>query len=120
MTHESYRLPDGEVVLVDATASKGAPSITYELKAKPGQTRGDIVEAVKVSPVWLTDDERRKLDTAIDSHVYWQLADDQFKRDGFVIEPGAEDPETIDAITEWSFLQARIIGPVPDAPKEPK
>lgn len=31
MTFEFYRLPDGRVVPVDATASKGAPAIGFTL-----------------------------------------------------------------------------------------
>ena len=44
MTFENYRLPDGRIVRVDATASKGAATITYEL------ARGNIVTATRVDP----------------------------------------------------------------------
>lgn len=41
---EWYALPDGRIVAVDATASKGSPAIGYQLLG------GDIVQAFKVDP----------------------------------------------------------------------
>jgi hypothetical protein len=47
MKTQSYRLPDGRVVRVDATAAKDEPVIGFELKAERGQLRGRIVDAVR-------------------------------------------------------------------------
>ena len=41
-TFQSYRLPDGTVVPVDASAAKGAPTIGFTLKG------GEVVTATRV------------------------------------------------------------------------
>lgn len=45
---------------------------------------------------------------AIESHVYWQLADNQYKNNGSVTEPGSDDPETADTIAQFQTLAARL------------
>lgn len=44
----TYRLPDGRLVPVDATAAKGALVIGFELKAVPPALRGRVVDAIRV------------------------------------------------------------------------
>lgn len=56
----------------------------------------------------LTDDDRAKLREAIDSHVYWQLADAHYRSNGDVIEPGSDDPDTAATIAEFQALAARL------------
>lgn len=58
----------------------------------------------------LTDDDRAKLREAIDSHIYWQLADDDHRDNGAVIEPGSDDPETAASIAEFQALAAKLTG----------
>lgn len=46
----------------------------------------------------VTEHEASALAEALDSFMYWQLADQQYRYDGFVLEPGsdnANDAETI-------------------------
>ena len=35
---------------------------------------------------------------ALDSHIYWQLSDSKYRRDGYVREPETDDEETGKAI----------------------
>lgn len=32
---------------------------------------------------------------ALDSHRYWQLSDQNYRRDGYLMEPGTDDPENL-------------------------
>jgi len=43
-----YRLPDGRIVPIFEDVARGATTITFELKAVPPRTRGEIVVATKV------------------------------------------------------------------------
>lgn len=43
----------------------------------------------------LTDAELEILTEALDSHAYWQLSDENYRNDGFLIEPGSDDPEVV-------------------------
>ena len=33
---------------------------------------------------------------ALDSHAYWQLSDDTYRRDGYVIPPGSDDDKAVE------------------------
>lgn len=54
--------------------------------------------------ITLTDDQIAMLQDAIDSHVYWQLSDEQHRSDGAVIQPGSDDEETAAAIAAFQAL----------------
>lgn len=56
----------------------------------------------------LTDDEARLLAEALDSHRYWQLSDENYRRDGQVQEPGSDDPGTAGRIMEVRGLVERL------------
>lgn len=45
------------------------------------------------SGISLTKKELALVVEALDSHAYWQLSDQHYRRDGFVDEPGSDDPE---------------------------
>ena len=50
-------------------------------------------------------DELRLLDSALDSHVYWQLSDPAYRNDGDVRNPGSDDPETVKEISKARRLR---------------
>lgn len=56
----------------------------------------------------LTDDDLARLREAIDSHVYWQLADEHYRSNGEVLEPGSDDPETAATIADFRALADRL------------
>lgn len=58
--------------------------------------------------VELTEDELELLREALDSHKYWQLSDMHYRSDGFVREPGSDDPEMIAAIAACEALERRL------------
>jgi hypothetical protein len=58
--------------------------------------------------VLLTEAERDLLVAALDSHAYWQLSDSHYRNDGAVIEPGSDDEETAQEITDAQTLQDRL------------
>ena len=45
---------------------------------------------------------------ALDSHVYWQLSDRRYRRDGYVLEPGSDNPEVAKEICRINKLIARL------------
>lgn len=45
---------------------------------------------------------------ALDSHTYWQLSDEQYRSDGGVRPPGADDPEARREIRQSEALARRI------------
>ena len=45
---------------------------------------------------------------ALDSHVYWQLSDSHYRNDGYVREPGSDDPEAADSIRAATTLEERL------------
>jgi hypothetical protein len=55
-------------------------------------------------PVVLSSAQREMLRAAIDSHVYWQLADRNYRRDGFVLEPGSDDAAVAEDIRAFQAL----------------
>lgn len=59
-------------------------------------------------PVELTRGELMLLTEALDSHAYWQLSEDQYRRDGFVEEPGSDDPATAQTIKDTNALHDRF------------
>lgn len=56
----------------------------------------------------LTEAERAMLRAAIDSHVYWQLAEPAYRSNGFVLEPGSDDPAVAAEIVAFQLLEERL------------
>ena len=59
----------------------------------------------------LTPDEIDLLCEAIDSHMYWQLADSHYRSNGFVLDPGADDDDAQREITACEALLAKLRPP---------
>lgn len=45
---------------------------------------------------------------ALDSHVYWELSDREFRSSGYVLDPGAFDAEDGESITRSRALAERL------------
>ena len=58
----------------------------------------------------LTDGELELLLDALDSHKYWQLSDAHYRSRGYVLDPGADDPEAVNAIGECDALASKLAG----------
>jgi hypothetical protein len=58
----------------------------------------------------LTDEQIAMLTEAIDSHVYWQLSDEHYRRDGAVDEPGSDDADTAETIAQYRALADDLAG----------
>lgn len=61
-------------------------------------------------PLVVTKAELKTLLDGVDSHRYWQLADAQYRHDGFVMEPGSDEPEKVEEIEECDALEAKLEG----------
>jgi hypothetical protein len=48
------------------------------------------------------------LTEAIDSHIYWQLSDSQYRDSGNVRDPGSDDDDTVRAIEDYRGLAVRL------------
>jgi hypothetical protein len=69
-------------------------------------TTPDPIAASAILP--LDTDDLRLLIDALDSHVYWQLSDREYRRDGLVHPPGADDPKTAELIVRAQALADRL------------
>jgi hypothetical protein len=49
-------------------------------------------------PITLTTNDAPALAEALDSYMYWRLADSHYRSNGFVMDPGADDPPSVEAI----------------------
>jgi hypothetical protein len=56
----------------------------------------------------LTKEEARLLIEALDSHVYWQLSDEQYRRDGYIHGKGSDDPEARQEMKRSNKLSEKI------------
>jgi hypothetical protein len=45
---------------------------------------------------------------ALDSHMYWELSDRDFRSSGYVLDPGAHDAEQVNAIDRSRALSERL------------
>ena len=54
------------------------------------------------------DDSRQMLLDAIDSHIYWQLSDREYRDSGFVRDPGSNDSEAAAEIQRFRELAVQI------------
>ena len=73
----------------------------------------------RLVPLRLTVDQIRLLACALDSHIYWQLSDQQYRNSGYVLPPASNDPVMRREIRASSRLQARLeaIAFAADAPQ---
>jgi len=53
---------------------------------------------------------------AIDSHRYWQVADEHYRKNGDVIDPGSDDPEKVKRLDELQNLADKILTTVTKMP----
>lgn len=58
--------------------------------------------------VKLTAEEIALLVEALDSHIYWQLSEEEYRDSGYVREPGSDDPEKIAAIEAAKELSDQL------------
>jgi hypothetical protein len=59
----------------------------------------------------LTSDQVSMLREAIDSHIYWQLSEPIYRRNGDVADPGSDEPDVaaeIQAYREFDEFLARV------------
>lgn len=63
--------------------------------------------------IQLTEKERALIAEALDSHKYWQLSDEQYRSDGYVMGRGSDSRENRREIKACDKLLARL---VPDTP----
>jgi hypothetical protein len=51
---------------------------------------------------------KRIIDT-LDDYMYWSLSDERYRRDGFVMEPGSDDPNIADEIRRVEGLMDMLM-----------
>ena len=56
----------------------------------------------------LTPDELALVCEALDSHIFWQLSDPEYRNDGYVRSPGSDDPQKSSEIAEAESLLGRL------------
>ena len=56
----------------------------------------------------LSKEDLERLAEAVDSHIYWQLSDELYRRDGYVMEPGSTDPAVAAEIEYMTLLMDRL------------
>lgn len=61
----------------------------------------------------VTPEEISLLASALDSHVYWQLSEPEYRNSGYVLDPGSDDPEGSAEIKRAEALQERIEALIP-------
>ena len=58
--------------------------------------------------VELSAEDLDRIVAALDSHIYWQLADQRYRSSGYVLEPGADDPAQAEEIEACTALADRL------------
>jgi hypothetical protein len=102
---------DGKRVKATMASRFGDIGVTTDLDGDSYQHRVMLFELSEFSGskvVALTPDESHLVSEALDSHIYWQLSDYHYRRDGYVDEPGSDDPEKVAEIKQAEALQARF------------
>jgi hypothetical protein len=56
------------------------------------------------------DDVVKMLVEAVDSHIYWQLADERYRNNGHVVSRGSDDPVRRMLIDDYEDLHTKLIG----------
>lgn len=111
VTPQLFATWEGRRVRVTMASRFGDLGITEDLDSETYEHRVRIFELSDFNVsriVSLTADESHLVSEAIDSHVYWQLSEDHYRRDGFVMEPGSDDPEKAAEIAQAEALQVRF------------
>jgi hypothetical protein len=102
---------EGKRVRVTMASRFGDLGITTDLDSETYQHRVLLFELSDFNVsrvVSLTPDETHLVSEAFDSHIYWQLSEENYRNSGNVIPPGADDPEVVEAIEKAERLQARF------------
>jgi hypothetical protein len=76
-----------------------------EMKTRRVAQSGRRIMAIDLSPA-----EVQLLIEALDSHEYWQLSDQHYRRDGFVMEPGSDTASVRRQIKKVEALSAKLHG----------
>lgn len=63
---------------------------------------------MEIVTVTVTREELNLLQEALDSHQYWQLADERYRRDGFVVGRGSDDPAAREALQACDALVEKL------------
>lgn len=63
---------------------------------------------MKTVTVRLTKQSLERICEALDSHVYWQLSDEHYRKSGFVYGKGSDEPEIAAEIKRCNELQKRL------------
>lgn len=58
--------------------------------------------------VRLSSADLERIVEALDSHVYWQLSDPYYRNDGYVRDPGSDEPEKAEEIEAVNELHDRL------------
>lgn len=74
----------------------------YAIECRPSAVPGD--DPGGELGIRVTSREYRLIVDALDSHAYWQLSDERYRRDGFVEDPGTDDPESAEELRETNAL----------------
>jgi hypothetical protein len=82
------------------------PSLSTQARSAIGLT----LEDARMFNLALTEDQLDMLRSAIDSHIYWQLSDPLFRRDGDVVDPGTDVVEDAELIAAYRALDAVLAG----------
>jgi len=64
---------------------------------------------MKTFKLELTEDDLNLVLSALDSHKYWQLSDEKYRNDGYVMDPGSDDAENAEEIQECDVLVEKIV-----------
>lgn len=54
--------------------------------------------------ITLAEEDVKRLIEALDSHIYWQLSDEEYRKDGFVLEEGSDDEDSVQEIQQCESL----------------
>lgn len=61
----------------------------------------------------VTPEDAARIREALDSHMYWQLADEDYRENGSVRQPGSDDADTADEIHQCERLRDEIEQEIP-------
>ena len=121
-THQAWSAAHKRLALSKKPASiKAAKKAHTEAEAAyrtAAQRRDEVFgQAVSVAPepkaastvtVTLSESELKTVLEGLDSYRYWQLSDENYRHDGFVLEPGSDDEENAKLISEVDDLESRL------------
>lgn len=58
--------------------------------------------------ITLTNQDLSTVCSALDSYIYWELSDRQYRNSGYVEEPGSDDPDSAAEIAAATKLLIRL------------